>query len=120
RHQALLLAQRGIARQRVAVGFDAGAGGDVVADVDHRAPFGEARAELVVLLQARAQAVQAFGDHFARAAGQRLGALVDLDPREDALPGQVLRERHAVAGRLADGLVVEDRAADGVGKPRRG
>ena len=47
------LAQRGIARQRVAVGLDAGAGRDVVADVDHRAPLGETRAELVVLLQAR-------------------------------------------------------------------
>ena len=71
RHQALLLAQRGVAGQRVAVGLDAGARRDVVADVDHRAPLGEAGAELVVLLQARAQAVEAFGHDFAREAGQR-------------------------------------------------
>src|SRR5690606_9787938 len=110
----------GEARQRMAVGFDAGAGRDVVADVDHRAPLGEARAQLVVLLQPRAQAVQALGDQFARATRQRLGALVDLDAGNDAGIDHEARERQAVAVGLADGFGVEDRAADVMAEVRRG
>jgi hypothetical protein len=53
------------------VGLDAGARG-CLADVDDRTPLGEARTQLVVLLQALAQAVEAFGDQLARAAGQRV------------------------------------------------
>ena len=71
RHDAGFLAQRGIARQRVAVGLDAGAARRVFADRDHRAPLGELRTEARVFVEALAQAVEAFGDHFARKAGQR-------------------------------------------------
>jgi len=80
--------------------------------VPDRTPLGEARTQLVVLLQALAQAVQAFGDQLARATGQGMGALVDLDARNDALGGHVLGERDAVLGGLTDGLVVQDRAGD--------
>src|SRR5690606_17865769 len=38
----------------------------------------------------------------------------------DAVLGHVLRERHAVGSGLADGLVVQDRAGDVLGQPRRG
>src|SRR5690606_19025232 len=106
RHQALLLAERRIAGQRVGVRVDAAARGDRLADVDHRAPLGEAGTQLVVLLQPRAQAVEAFGHHLAREAGQGMGALVDLDARDDAVVGHDLGERHAVTGRLAQGLPV--------------
>ncbi len=83
RHQAALLAQRRVTGERVGVGLDAGARRDVVADVDHRAPLGEARAELVILLEPIAQAVETLGDDLAREAGQGMRALVDLDARDD-------------------------------------
>ncbi len=102
------------------IGLDRGAGGDVVANVDHRTPLGETRAQRVVLLEPLAQAIQPFGDHFTRAAGQRMGALVDLDPGDDAVCGHHLGERHAVAGGLAQGLVVQDGAGDVLTQHRRG
>ena len=75
------------------------------ADIDHGAPFGEARAQLVILLQALAQAVQAFGDRFAGTARQRLGAGIDLDAGNRAGGFDQLDQRRAVLGLLADGLV---------------
>src|SRR5690606_26389037 len=47
-------------------------------------------------------------------------ALVDLDARDHAVVGHVLRERHAVLRRPADGLVEQDRAADVLGRVGRG
>lgn len=92
----------------------------MLADVDDRTPLGEARTQLVVLLQALAQAVQAFGDQLARAAGQRVRTLVHLDARNHAVVGHVLGERHAVPGRLADGFVVQDGAGNVLVELRRG
>ena len=53
-------------------------------------------------------------------AGERLGAGVDLDAGDDVGGLQRLRERHAGEGLLADRLVVEDGAADGLAQARRG
>jgi hypothetical protein len=50
---------------------------------------------------------------------ERLGALVDLDPRDHALRGEQLGERRAVVCLLADRLVEEDDAADELLDPRR-
>ena len=58
---------------------------DASLDVDDRAPLGEARAQRPILLQPIAQAVETFGDRLAGAAGERLGAGVDLDAGHDAL-----------------------------------
>src|SRR5690606_25584605 len=80
--------------------------------VDDRAPLGEAGAQLVVLLQARAQAVQALGHDLAREAGKRMRALVDLDARDHAVVRHVAGEGDSVLRLLADGLVEQDRAAD--------
>src|SRR5690606_3177921 len=93
---------------------------DVLTDIDDGAPLGETRAEAGVLLQAATQAIQALGDELARATGQRHRALVHLDAREDAGLGHDLRERHAVAGGLADGLVEEDGAGDVLPQVGRG
>ena len=98
RHQTALLAQRGIAGQRMAVGLDAGTGRDVVADGNHRAPLGKPRAQLVVLLQAVTQAVQAFRHQFAGEAGQRHRALVHLDAGDHAVVQHVLGKRHPTLG----------------------
>jgi hypothetical protein len=47
-------------------------------------------------------------------------ALVDLDPGDDPVLDHDLGERHAGLGRLADGLVVQDRAGNVVAELRRG
>ena len=99
----LFLAQRGVARERVRVHVDAVLRRDAVADVDHRAPLGEPRAELAVLDEPRAQAVEAVGDELARrdfASG--------VVPLSTLMPGMMpgvlehLHERAAV-GRPAGG-----------------
>ena len=112
RHEPGLLAERRVARERVRVRPDAVLARDAVADRDHGAPLREARAELAVLLEPLAQAVEALGDLLAGRERERLRALVDLDAGDDPLPLEQLRERRAVGGRLADRLVVEDDAAD--------
>ena len=61
----------------ITVGFEAGARRNAVADRDHRAPLGEARAHRMILGKAIAQAVEALGDLFAGEAGQGLRALID-------------------------------------------
>ena len=111
-HEAGGLADRSVARERVGVGPDAGGGRNAVADGDHRAPLGELRADLDVLLAALGEAVEAFGDGFARAQRHRLGARIDLDAGEDAVAIQKLHERRAVEALLAERLVVEDHAGD--------
>ena len=112
RHDLRRLAERGIARQRMRVGADAGVGRNAGADVDHAAPFRKARALLVVFRQPVGELVEADGDHFARAVRQRLGALVDLDAGDRARLLDDLDQRRAVLGLLPDGLVVEDHAGD--------
>ena len=74
RDDAGFLAQRGVARQRVGVGVDAGRVGNAVADVDDRAPLRKARTELVVFGEPLAQSVETLGDRLAREPGERLGA----------------------------------------------
>jgi hypothetical protein len=84
RHDAGLLAERGVAGERVGVGVDAVLRRDRRPDVDHRAPLGEARAEFVVFGEPLAQAVEALGDLLARRQRQIL-----------ATPGRVLPSSHS-------------------------
>ena len=114
RHQILLDGDGGVARQRVGVGVDREIGRDALVldvDVDHGAPLGEARAELAVFGAALAQPVEAFGDLLVGRSGERLGAGVDLDARQDAVAIEDLSEGAAVARLLPQRLVVEDDAA---------
>ena len=92
--------------------YDARVCGSAVADVDHRAPFGEARAELVIFGQTLAQAVEPFGDRLARAMRQRLGAGIDLDAGNGAGRFDQRDQRRAVLGLLPDRFVVEDDAGN--------
>ena len=59
RHDVGRLAERGVAGQRVGVGLDGALLGMPSADVDHRAPLGEAGALVVILRQALGQPVEA-------------------------------------------------------------
>ena len=66
RHDAGLLAQRRVARQRFCIGIDRVGGRNARADIDHGAPFRESGAELVVLGESLAQAVESLGDGLTR------------------------------------------------------
>ena len=66
----------------------------------------------MVFGQALAQTIKTFGNGIAREARQRLGAHVDLDARDHAQVGQVLGKRHTGQRALAQGLVIENDAAD--------
>src|SRR6185437_14061397 len=116
----VLLAERGVARERVGVGFDAERSRDGLGDVDHRAPLREPRSERAVFDEPLAQAVEPLGDGLAGEARQRLRAEVDFDARDDAVLRQVLRERSAIARLLPDRLVVEDHTADRLFRARGG
>ncbi len=94
------------------VGPDRRQGGDAGADVDHPAPFGEARAALVIGREPFAQAVQALGNGLAGKAGQGLGPLVDLDAGDGAGGGDQVDQRRSIGRVLPDGLVEEDDARD--------
>ena len=64
RNEACLLAQRRITSQSMGIGFNATPTRKPIADRNHRAPFGEARAHLKIFVKAITQSVQAFGDFF--------------------------------------------------------
>ena len=97
------------------VGADAVVARDARADIDHRAPFAEFGAELAILDQPLAQAVETFGDGLAGREGERLGALVDLDAGDRAGLLDHLDQRRPVLGLLPDGLVEQNDAGDAVG-----
>ena len=58
------------------------------------------------------QTVEAFGDFFARAQREILGAGIDLDAGQDAVFGQQFHERRAVGRLLAQRFIVKNHAAD--------
>src|SRR6266436_5569898 len=107
--------QRRIARQRMRVRLDGERGGNALGNIDDCAPFGEARAEPAVVAEPLAQAVESLGDGLAVETRERLRTQVHLDTGDDALLHQVLRKRRTLPGLLADGLVVQDDAADRLG-----
>jgi len=98
---------------------DAEIGRNAVSNVDDGAPLGKTCPELPVFGQALAQAVQTLGHGLARKAGQRLGALVHLDPGNDPGIRQEPRKRHSVPALLPQGLVEQDDSAN-VLRQRRG
>jgi hypothetical protein len=120
RDQPGLLGAGGEAPEGLGVGPDAAGGGDAVPDGDDRPPLGEPGLKVPVGGQPVGQAVQALGDLLAREPGQSLGPGVDLDPGNDALAGQDLGQWGAVGGPLAQGLVIQNDAADELGRPLGG
>ena len=112
RHDALLLAQRRVAGQCMSIDVQTVHAGRIFIDIDHGAPFGETGTCLAILDQAVTQTIQPLGHQLTVGARQRLGALVDLDARNDALGRQQLGERHAVGVFLEQGFLVQDHATD--------
>src|SRR5690606_1484348 len=94
------------------VGFDAIPSWATICDGDDGAPFREAGAQLVVLGQTLAQAIEAFR-HFLDFRGrtsQRLRAFVDLDAGDGSGCLDEVDERRAVLSLLTNGLVEQDHA----------
>ena len=84
-YQPRLLAQRRVPRQGVGVDLQAVAARGPVADGEYAAPFGEPRAQLVVLGQPVPKAVEALGHLLSGGAGQGSAARVRLDAEDDPL-----------------------------------
>ena len=94
------------------VDADRGHGRNALADVDHRAPFGEARALLVIFLQPLGEPVEADGHQFAGTLRQGLRAFIDLDAGDTAGLLDQLDQRGAVLCLLPDGLIIENDAGN--------
>ena len=120
RNQSALLTQRGIASQRVRVGLDAAAAGNSFAHGNHGTPLGKTGAHPRVFSQAIAQSVQTFRDLFCGMACQLLCAHVNFDAGDDSRIGDGFDEERAIFRPLADRLVVENCAANGLAKTGRG
>mmetsp|Transcript_5691 Transcript_5691/g.23652 ORF Transcript_5691/g.23652 Transcript_5691/m.23652 type:complete len:432 (+) Transcript_5691:393-1688(+) len=111
-HEAVGLADRRVARERLGVLVDREhrrRRARRVLDVEHGAPFGEARALGIVRRAALAEVVDALRHRLAVGPEQRLHALVDLDAGNDAL------RLHEVDHRRAARRLVEERLLEGDG-----
>src|SRR5262249_51054040 len=92
RNEPLLLAQGCIATERMRIRFDAGLARQSIRDTDDGAPFGKARADGAVLLQAVPQSVQTFGDSLSVKATK-------LAPKSTLMPGMTpCRTRRSESG----------------------
>jgi len=119
-YETCLLAQRGIARKRVRIGFDATPAGPMIIDGNDGAPLRKASAHQQVLLETISQSIQTLGYFLSRVPGQLLSAHIHFDTRNDPGMPQGLEKRSAVFLILADRLVVEDYAADILAEADRG
>ena len=95
RHDAFVLADRGVTGQRVRVGLDREPAWQRVGDVVDRTPLREARALSLVVAEALGKAVQSLRDLIAGRMRERKLAGVDLDAGHDALARDQLRQRYA-------------------------
>ena len=119
RHDATLLADRGIAGKRFGVGLNRNPTRKGVGHVVDGAPFREACALLLVTIKALRQSVQPLGDFVTGCVGQWNLAGIDLDPRHDALVCRQLRYRRPVVGPLTQCFLIKDDATDEFTEPRR-
>src|ERR1019366_4272839 len=91
-----------------------------IAHGNHRAPLGKARAHLRVFSETVAQSVQTFGDFLPWMTCQVLCAEVNFDARNDSRIGSGFNKGGAIFLLLADRLVIEDRATNGLAQTGRG
>ena len=110
-HQALVLADKGIAGEVVHVRLDGEVSGTALGDVDDegRAPLGKDGAGGDVLLTPGGKAVEALHDRVAIGARKGVDLEVGLHARQDAPLLQQLREKDPVVTLLVQGLGVKDR-----------
>src|SRR6266446_2283512 len=119
RHQPGLLAQGSIASQRMGVSRNAVMAGTEFANGDDCAPFAETSAKIEILFEMLAQAIQAFGNFLAREIRQRICSFIDLDPGDNALRPEQLKEGPAIPGPLPNRFIKQDHSADRVAQVRR-
>lgn len=112
RHQPILLANDRIPSQPLRVLLDRQFRRLVRSDFQHRAPLGESRAGLVVLLAPRSEGIEALRGGFAVGAGQFDDAFVDLDAGNDAVLLEDFDERLPGGGLLVQSLLEEDDAGE--------
>ena len=113
RHEPRLLAERGVAGERVRVRPDAVLARDVARRSSRsRATWRSARRARGTPSSRSRSPSRPSVTVSPSAQRERLRARVDLDARDDPLRLEQLRERRPVGGALADRLVEEDHAAD--------
>lgn len=111
-HQPVLLADDGVAGQALSILLDGQLRRLGGADLKDGTPLGEASAGLVVLAAPGAEGIKALGGGLAVGSGELDGALVDLDPGDDAVLLEDLDEGLAVGGFLVECLLEEDDAGE--------
>mmetsp|Transcript_27017 Transcript_27017/g.61992 ORF Transcript_27017/g.61992 Transcript_27017/m.61992 type:complete len:441 (-) Transcript_27017:20-1342(-) len=123
RDEAALLADARVAREVLRGDLDGEVSRAARLDVDleRRAPLGEARALLVVLLGALLESVEARAPGLALAAArQRLQAGVHLDSGDDAVLVEHVHERLAIRVALEESLLEQNGARDVLADARGG
>src|SRR6266542_2642712 len=94
------------------IGRQTKGGWDAISDGDHRPPFGEARSQVTVFSQTTPQAVESFSDGFTWKTRRLDGALIHLNPRDNAPLCQQGGEGRAILSLLTKSFVIENDAAD--------
>ena len=120
RHQTRLLAERGIAGQRVRVGLQTPGAWQLFTHNNHRPPLGEARPHLRILHQPVTQIVQPLGYSLTRVPRQFPRAGIHFDARNDARIRDRFHKRRPIPQPIADRLVIKNRPADARPQLRRG
>jgi hypothetical protein len=113
-HQPGFLAKRRVESQDQRVGLKTSTAWSSVVDSDDSAPLCEARAQLHILPEPFAEAVEALRELFVRVRGHRFGSGIDLDTRDDTDLLERFGKGHPAPCLLTDRLVDEDRAVEAI------
>src|ERR1043165_7175751 len=108
RHQPSFLAECCEYGERLRVSVDAGLSWNTLADRNDRAPLGEARSKLPILLKSLAKAIESLRDLFSGEFGEGYSALVHFDTWDDALLCQHFGHENAVPCLLTQRLIKQD------------
>lgn len=111
-HQPVLLTDDCVAGQTLRVLLDGQLRRLGGTDLKDGTPLGESRPGLIVLAAPCAERIEALSGGLAVGSGELYGALVDLDPRDDAVFLEDLDEGLAVGGFLVESLLEEDDAGE--------
>jgi len=109
-HKAVLLADSGIAGERLGVLLERDLGGAASGGVDleHGSPLGEAGTSLVVLSAPLTEAIEALGDGLTISTGEGYHSLIYLDTGDHALSLDHIDKSLAILALLVEGLLEKD------------
>ena len=108
------LTDGGITSQRMAIGHHTGGGGAHRIDFNHRAPFGKARTQIIILLHALAQPIKTSGNFFTRKARHVLCAHIHLDAGDRPGIADQIDQRGTIGCLLAQGFIIKDHPGNAV------